>query len=102
MPKAWRIHRNAFYEIRKFYRNVATKYGHTYSINNLLSDIIKAERGIFKIENGLLRRKPTIAKWIGFHMATLKINNKAQWNYAYLIEDEIVYIYDACHSQNHR
>lgn len=65
-------------KIRSFYNNVAKKYRHVYDI-----------------EKTLLRRKPTIYRWQGYHMA-----NKDKWYYAYIIVDDAIVILDACHAQN--
>jgi hypothetical protein len=50
---------------------------------------------IFKIEDSLLRREPTLDRWKGYHMATTH-----KWYYAYIIEDDTVTVVDACHAQN--
>ena len=52
-----------------FYQNVAKKYRHTYDKDDLKRDVQNAVFSIFRIENGLLRREPTISQWAGYHMA---------------------------------
>ena len=91
------IKNRASNKIRQFYRNVAKKYRHTYSIEQMLANIDLAIDGIFQIENGLQRRTPTISRWDGLYMATSK---DRKWNYAYKISKETIYGVDACHSQN--
>ena len=50
---------------------------------------------MFQIENGLLRRDPTIARWKGYHMA-----NTDKWYFAYTIDGDTITIVDARHAQN--
>lgn len=56
-------------KIRSFYYNVAKKYRHTYSKWLMHKNIDDAVDAMFEIENGLLRREPTIERWNGYHMA---------------------------------
>ena len=56
-------------KIFSFYQNVAKKYRHTYDKDDLKRDVQNAVFSIFRIENGLLRREPTISQWAGYHMA---------------------------------
>jgi hypothetical protein len=50
---------------------------------------------IYDIERTLPRRKPTISRWAGYHMA-----NTDKWYYAYTIEGDTIKVVDACHAQN--
>ena len=50
---------------------------------------------IYQIERTLLRRKPTLKRWTGYHMA-----NTDKWYYAYTLEADTVTVVDACHVQN--
>ena len=50
---------------------------------------------IFQIEQSLLRREPTISRWMGLYMA-----NTDKWYFAYKVEDDTVTVVDACHAQN--
>lgn len=50
---------------------------------------------MFQIENGLLRREPTIRRWQGYYMG-----NTDKWYYAYIIQDDMIVVVDACHAQN--
>lgn len=58
-------------------------------------NIDDAINSMYKIENGLLRRQPRMDSWKGMFVATA-----GKWNFAYKVENNIVYVYDACHSQN--
>lgn len=100
MPLTIVISSKAYNEILKFYLNVARKYSHTYSLSFMLKNIDEARMAMLQIENKLPRRKPTLARWRGLYMASYMVNGKTRWNYVYRIEDNIVYIEDACHAQN--
>jgi len=82
-------------EIRRFYKNVARKYAHTYSRELLHMNYLEAESSIYTIENGLLRRKPTIKKWKGYYMA-----HSGKWYFAYKVFGDKVFVVDARHAQN--
>lgn len=82
-------------KIFSFYQNVAKKYRHTYDKNDLKRDVQNAVFSIYQIEKTLLRRKPIISQWSGFHMA-----NTDKWYFAYTIEGDTITIVDACHAQN--
>ena len=74
---------------------VALKYRHTYSEELMIQNIDEASDSIYQIENGLLRREPTLERWKGCHMA-----NTDKWYFAYTIEGNTIIIVDACHAQN--
>lgn len=80
-----------------FYQNVARKYRHTYDKGDLKRDVQNAVFGIYQIELSLLRREPTLSRWLqkGYFMA-----NTDKWYYAYTIEGDTVTVVDACHAQN--
>lgn len=84
-------------KIFSFYQNVAKKYRHTYDKDDLKRDVQNAVFSIFRIENGLLRREPTISQWAGYHMA-----NTDKWYFAYTIEGDTITVVDARHAQNMR
>ena len=84
-------------KIRSFYYNVAKKYRHTYSKWLMHKNIDDAVDAMFQIENGLLRREPTISQWAGYHMA-----HKGKWYFAYTIDEDIITVVDVCHAQNMR
>jgi len=81
--------------IATFYHNVAKKYKHTYSKELMHKNIDDAIDSAYKIEKTLLRRKPTIDRWSGYHMA-----NADNWYFAYTIDEDAIVVHDACHSQN--
>jgi hypothetical protein len=85
----------ALQKIRRFYVNVALKYQHTYSYEDLEKNVRDAFFSIYGIEKTLLRRKPTIERWAGYYMATT-----GRWYYAYVIVGETIIVVDACHAQN--
>jgi hypothetical protein len=58
-------------------------------------NIEEAYDSMFRIENGLSRRKPTISCWQDCHMA-----NTDKWYYAYKIDGDTITVVDACHAQN--
>ncbi len=87
--------RRALSRIKSFYRNVALKYKHTYSYEEMERDVREAVFYIYAIERTLLRRKPTIRRWQGYYMA-----NTDKWYYAYKIEGDTIIVVDACHAQN--
>lgn len=64
-------------------------------MDDFIRDVQNAVYGIYQIEKTLLRRKPTISQWTGYHMA-----NKGKWYYAYTIDADTIFIEDACHAQN--
>ena len=89
------INRKCNEAISSFYHNVAKKYKHTYSKEMMRKNIHDAYQSIYKIENGLMRRKPTISRWSNFFMA-----NTDKWYFAYRIDGDTVFVEDACHAQN--
>lgn len=82
-------------KIRSFYRNVGNKYHHTYSFEDMERNVRDAFFGIYAIERSLPRRRPTISRWKGYHMA-----NTDKWYYAYIIEGDTITVVDVCHAQN--
>ena len=82
-------------KIWTFYRNVAKKYRHTFDAEDIVKNAQNAIRNMGQIEQTLLRRKPTLNRWQGFHMA-----HAGKWYYAYSIREDLIVIEDACHEQN--
>jgi hypothetical protein len=74
---------------------VAKKYQHTYSYEDMERNVRDAFFAIYAIERTLPRRRPTISRWAGYHMA-----NTDRWYYAYTIEGDTITVVDACHAQN--
>ena len=89
------IRKRCAQKITTFYRNVSKKYKHTYSLELMEKNVNDAYDSMFEIEKTLLRRKPTLSRWAGYHMA-----NTDKWYFAYTIEGDTVTIVDACHAQN--
>ncbi len=82
-------------KIKSFYENVAKKYKHTFDKDDFIKNTKETIRSIYKIENTLLKREPTISKWKEYNMANTK-----KWYFAYKIEGNTIIIVDACHAQN--
>ena len=82
-------------KIYTFYGNVAKKYKHAYDKDDQKRNVYDALHAVYDIEKMLLRRKPTISRWQGCHMA-----NTDKWYYAYKIDGDTITIVDACHAQN--
>lgn len=87
--------KRAVQKIRTFYGNVAQKYRHTYSYEDMERNIRDAIFYIYAIERTLPRRQPIIKRWEGYYMA-----NTDKWYYAYLIDGNTITVIDACHAQN--
>jgi len=85
----------ALKKIWDFYRNVAKKYKNAYDYDDMERNIRSAVFDGTLIEQSLHRRKPTLSRWQGWHMAT-----NGRWYYAYTIEGDTIVIQDACHAQN--
>ena len=60
-------------------------------------EVDNAINSIRQIENGLLRRQPTLSRWNGLFMAN---SNDRKWYFAYRIDGDTIYVEDACHAQN--
>ena len=90
------ISRQCRKNIVSFYQHVAKKYKHTYSEWLMYKNTSDALNAIYRIEQTLPRRLPTLTRWQHYHMA-----HAAHWYYAYTIApDGTVVIEDACHEQN--
>lgn len=89
------IKKRCVQRITSFYRNVSKKYKHTYSENMMHQNADEAFDAMYQIERTLPRRKPTLIRWAGYHMA-----NTDKWYYAYVMEADTVTVVDACHAQN--
>ena len=95
MPYKYRYTKRALRNIKAFYRNVALKYRHTYSFEDMERNIRDAIFYIYAIERTLPRREPTISRWAGYHTA-----NTDKWYYAFIIEGDTITVVDTCHAQN--
>ena len=89
------IRKRCLLRINTFYRNVSKKYKHTYSLELMEKNVNDSIDSMYQIEKTLHRRKPTMRRWAGYHMA-----NTDKWYYAYTIEGDTITIVDACHAQN--
>ena len=89
------IKKRCVQRITSFYRNVSKKYKHTYSEELMHQNADEAFDAMYQIERTLLRRKPILKRWTGYHMA-----NTDKWYYAYTLEADTVTVVDACHAQN--
>ena len=89
------IRKRCAQKITTFYRNVSKKYKHTYSLELMEKNVHDAYDAIYRIENGLLRRQPTISRWADYYMA-----NTDKWYFAYVLDGDTVTVVDACHAQN--
>ena len=91
------VNPTVYNEINDFYLNMHRKFRHSWGIDEIHNLIDNAVDSIYEIENGLQRREPTISRWKGLFMAT---SRDRKWNFAYRIEEETIYVEDACHAQN--
>lgn len=91
----YRYTKRAVSKIRAFYTNVAMKYRHAYSLEDMNRNIRDAFLNIYSIEKQLPRRQPTLNRWQNYFMA-----HSGQWYYAYTINEDIITVVDACHAQN--
>lgn len=95
MPYKYIFTRRVVGKIRSFYGNVARKYRHTYSYEDMERNVRDAVLSVYQIEESLPRREPTISRWAGCYMA-----NTDRWYYAYRIDGDTIIVMDACHAQN--
>ena len=95
MPYRYEVTPRASRKIWTFYRNVSKKYCHTFDTEDIVKNAQQAIRSMGQIEQTLLRRKPILQRWQGFHMA-----HAGKWYYAYSICEDVIIIEDACHDQN--
>lgn len=89
------INPRVYNRIEQFYRNVSVKYSHTYSYELMCKNINDAYDSIYRIENGLLRRRPIHPQWEGKYMA-----HDGKWYFAYRNDGDTICVDDVCHSQN--
>ena len=73
------IRKRCLLRINTFYRNVSKKYKHTYSLELMEKNVNDSIDSMYQIEKTLHRRKPTMRRWAGYHMA-----NTDKWYYALL------------------
>lgn len=68
----YNISNRVYQKVLSFYENVSKKYPHTFTYEDLQKKYYDTCYSINKIENGLLRQKPTISRWKGLYMATTR------------------------------
>lgn len=92
----YQINKNVHNTIFNFYTRVAKKYQYSYDYNDMVRNIQDTYMSIYKIENGLIRRIPTLSKWKekGYHMANTK-----KWYFAYTVDGDVVKVVDARYAQ---
>lgn len=95
MPYNYIVKPRALQKIRTFYVNVARKYRHTFSYEDLEKNVHDAFFAIYEIEKTLPRRQPSQKRWQGCYMT-----NTTRWYYCYRIEGNDIIVTDACHAQN--
>lgn len=89
----YNISKTCFKNINRFYSNVAKKYCHAYNIELMRKNIREAIDSMYKIENGLLRRTPTIKRWKGKGFMA----NTKKWYFLYkMVDDTISYRRNTC------
>ena len=81
--------------IIEFYAHVVLKYQHTFSLDDMERNVHQAIFNGYRIERAVPRRRPTISRWHGLHMAKI-----GKWYYAYSINGNTITIEDACHQLN--
>ncbi len=105
---------DAVYEvIESFYANAFRVHHNTYSYELMEKNVKDTCHSIYKIENGLISRKPsTLGRWIkimkdeeeknendkrNYRMA---MSNNRCWYFLYYIEGNTIYVEDACYKSN--
>ena len=91
------VNPTVYNEINDFYLNMHRKFRNSWGTEEIHKLIDNAVDSISKIENGLIRREPTISRWRGMYMAT---SADRRWYFAYRIDGDTIYVEDACHAQN--
>jgi len=81
--------------IKQFYYNAMLKYPNTYSPDDADRDWDKVTDELSQVGTSLLKTNTTIKEWQGYNVCRSK-----NWYFAYKVQDEKVYVYDARHGQN--
>ena len=89
------IRPNVLHEIDTFYYNMWQKYKHSWGEEEIIKLISDTYNDINKLSTIKVHRKSTKEEWYGLFMANID-----KWYFAYRIEDDTIYVEDACHSQN--
>jgi len=93
-----KVNKEVYRRINDFYCNVALKYPNTNSIAEIRRNVENVKKSIRKVgTNELLRSKTILSDWEGYNVCRSK---ETPWYFAYLIENDIIHIYDAEHANN--
>jgi hypothetical protein len=91
------INKRVHKRIQPFYYNAILKYPNTYSPDNADKDIDKVHNELYKIGVSLINSDISLPKWEKYSVCRSKLTN---WYFAYKIQNDIVYIYDAENGRN--
>jgi len=89
------ISKRVYKRINQFYENAAKR--HLSSDEEILNNINNVISEVNKIGVSLIPTNTTLSNWEGYDVCRSKPTN---WYFAYKIEDNVVYVYDAEHGQN--
>ena len=81
--------------IDSFYYNMWQKYKHSWGEEEIVKLISDTYDEAYKIKEITIHRNATKNEWQNLFMANID-----KWNFAYKIENNTIYVEDACHSQN--
>jgi len=92
------ICKEAHKRINDYYRNVALRYPNTNSKDEIRNNIKKVHNEINKIgTNELVITNTILSDWEGYNVCRSK---EIPWYFVYLIDKDIIRIYDAEHANN--
>jgi len=89
------ISKKAINRINQFYYNVALKYPNTNSLDVVKNNINNVHNEIYKVGTSLTKTNTSLSKWKGYNVCRSKT-----WYFAYKIQNNTIYVYDAEHGQN--
>ena len=92
-----RISKRVYSRIQQFYYNVILKYPNTYSYEDAERDKNNVISELRKVGISLIPSNTTLPKWKGYSVCRSKLTN---WYFAYKIQNDIVYVYDAENGKN--
>jgi tRNA U34 2-thiouridine synthase MnmA/TrmU len=95
------IHKRVYNNISRFYYNVRRKYPNTNSYKQVLDQINKVYNEAYNVGTKLQKVNPSttyvISKWKGYNVDYSK---NTGWYFAYKIQNNTVYVYDAENGRN--
>jgi len=92
------VNNNVYTRIIGFYYNSMSKYEHTYFPDEADRDIDKVADELYKVgTNEMLATTSALSKWKGYDVCRSKDTG---WYYAYKIQNNVVYVYDAENYRN--